>query len=456
MSSASRRFFAILGIILVVAAAVRVAYIVGEARHDEQFYDAAYYELQARTIVDGNGYSDPFQFLPGASHERRPAADHPPLTVFMLIPVASVGDALGLHEEDTQVLMRFWVGLYGLLVVALIGLLGRELVGNRTGLIAAGIAAVYPYLWINDGLLMSETFAAAAVTGALILTLRLLKRPHLGLAFALGLVCGVAALARAELVLLAPLLGLPLLRSFRRDSWSRRIKVVASIAAGTALLIGPWIAFNFSRFDEPTFISTNDGHALLASNCDNVFWGPSTGLTYLKGCIPKQAPPGDQSVVSRIYRDRAYEYVMERQKRFGIVVLARIGRDWGFFRPVDMVDWNKAEGRPGWITATGLFFYYPLLALAIAGIVVLRRRRTTQWPLLIPPVIVTLGTILAYGQTRFRVPAEPTIVVLAAVSLAALSQRWWPEKSTREPEPDRTEPEDQEAVSSTIPASASS
>ena len=64
--------------------------------------------------------------------------------------------------------------------------------------------------------------------------------------------------------------------------------------------------------------------------------------------------------------------------------LARIGRDWSFFRPDDMLTWNQAEGRASWITGLGLYFYYPLVLLAIGGIVVLKRRRTRQWPLLIP------------------------------------------------------------------------
>ena len=52
----------------------------------------AYYELQARAIVDGHGYIDPFQFLPGGTHAVRPAADHPPLTVLAILPVIAAGE----------------------------------------------------------------------------------------------------------------------------------------------------------------------------------------------------------------------------------------------------------------------------------------------------------------------------------------------------------------------------
>ena len=422
--------------ILVVALGVRVAYVLGEATGDEQFYDAAYYELQARVIVDGHGYNDPFQFLPGAPHRSTPAADHPPLTVFALIPGIWAGNGLGLDAEDTQTLLRFEIALVGLGVVLLIGLLGREVAGDRAGLIAAGIAAVYPYLWVSDGLIMSEAFASAAVTGALLLTFRLLRKPSLGLAFAIGLVCGLAALARAELILLAPLLGLPLLYSFRKELWSRRLSVVALIAVGTLVFVGPWVAFNLSRFEDTTFLSTNDGTAMLASNCDSVYSGSGIGLTDLANCIPKRAPKGDQSVVSRIYRDRAIDYMKDHKSKVPVVVLARVGRDWSLFRPGDMLDWNLNEGRPRWVTGLGLVFYYPLLLAAIGGVVVMKRRRQRQWPLLMPPLIVSVASVLSYGQTRFRSPAEPVLVVLAAVGIAALVARWRPEQTADDAGPD--------------------
>jgi hypothetical protein len=56
----------------------------------------------------------------------------------------------------------------------------------------------------------------------------------------------------------------------------------------------------------------------------------------------------------------------------------------------------------------------------------MRRRRRRSWPLLVPALVVTIASAATYGQTRFRVPAEPTIVVLAAVAIAAVVARDWP------------------------------
>ncbi|MEP6624065.1 MAG: glycosyltransferase family 39 protein, partial [Acidimicrobiia bacterium] len=417
----SRRFRTALLLILIVAAGVRTTFIMTVARHDHRFYDAGYYELQARQIGKGHGYNDPFLFLPGASQRSTPAADHPPLTVFAILPIIAAGDQVGFAESTTQLVVRFEMLLIGLCGIVLMALLARRLAGDTAGLIAAGIAALYPYLFVNDGLIMSESLAVLAAVGALLLLMRLIDAPRPRTALFLGLVCGAAALARAELILLTPLLGIPLLWTFRARAWRERWMVLGAIAAGAVIVVGPWVGFNLGRFDEPTAISTNDGIAILGSTCDSVFFGSAIGLTNLHTCIPKHAPPGDQSVVSKIYRQRALDYINNGHRgQFVRVVLARIGRDWSVFRPTDMAFINESEGRPRWLTNLGLWWYYPLAALAIAGAVILRRRRTREWFLAVPPVIVTVGAVLSYGQTRFRVPAEPVIVILAAVTIAAV------------------------------------
>ena len=71
----------------------------------------------------------------------------------------------------------------------------------------------------------------------------------------------------------------------------------------------------------------------------------------------------------------------------------------------------------------GLVFYYPLLALAVAGAAILHRRRRVWWPLVIPAVLTVAIALVSWGQTRYRAVAEPTIVLFAAVAIEALARR---------------------------------
>jgi hypothetical protein len=153
-----------------------------------------------------------------------------------------------------------------------------------------------------------------------------------------------------------------------------------------------------------------------------VYSGSAMGLTYLEPpCIDRPSPPGDQSQVSAVYRRRAIDYMRAHARRLPIVVAARIGRTWSLFRPKDMLFYNLGEGRERWVTSLGLFTYYPLALLAVAGgWILVRRRRGRLWPLLVPAVTVTVGVAVTYGQTRFRAAAEPSIVILAAVAIAEM------------------------------------
>src|SRR5256885_410818 len=201
-------------------------------------------------------------------------------------------------------------------------------------------------------------------------------------------------------------------------------RLTMSVLGTVAGVVAPWVGYNLARFDEPTYLSTNDGIALLGSNCDSVYFGDGEGLTDLKCLGPN--PRGDQSVDSKIFRDRAFDYIRDHKKRAVLVAFARVGRTWSLYRPWDMVSYNKGEGREGWVTTLGLIAYYPLLVAAVAGWVVMRRRRRRSWPLLVPALIVTIASAATYGQTRFRVPAEPTLVVLAAVAIGAVVAHDWP------------------------------
>jgi len=416
-----RRFWRVLLLIAMAALVLRVGYVAFAKTNQPVQGDQLFYNSEANRLARGDGFLEPFDpqaLSRGVIREGKdPAADHPPLTVIVLAPVSFV-------TSQALIPQRLTMAVLGTVAVVVIGLLARRLAGDRAGWIAAGIAAVYPNLWVNDGLIMSETLATLVVALALFYAYRLIREPNVWNALIVGALCGLAALTRAELVLLVPLLAVPAALVARSVATAQRWKLAGIGVLAAAVLIGPWVGYNLSRFKEPTYLSTNDGIALLGSNCDSVYYGDGIGLTDLKCLGPN--PRGDQSVDSRIFRDRAFDYIRDHKKRAVLVAFARVGRTWSVYRPWDMVNYNKGEGREGWVTTLGLIAYYPLLIAAVAGWVVIRRRRRRSWPLLVPALVVTIASAATYGQTRFRVPAEPTIVVLAAVAIAAVMARDWP------------------------------
>src|SRR5919106_2915776 len=198
----NRRFWRILLAIAVIALAVRVGYVAFAKTNEAIRGDQLFYNAEANRMADGDLFIEPFDPHPPPLIGQDPAADHPPLTVMVLTP----GSWVTGHNLVAQ---RLTMSVLGTVAVVAIGLLGRRLAGDRAGWIAAGIAAVYPNLWVNDGLIMSETLATLVVALALLYAYRLIREPNIWTALLVGALCGLAALTRAELLLLVPLLAVP-------------------------------------------------------------------------------------------------------------------------------------------------------------------------------------------------------------------------------------------------------
>jgi hypothetical protein len=446
------RFARVLLAIVAVAFGVRVTYValakdgpcpvsvggavIGVSQSKCATGDELFYNGQANFLADGHGFNDPYWSVTHPGEDPPPAADHPPLTVVVLAPVSwllerpPVSWFVSSELDDHMREHRYAMVVLGTLLVALVGLLGRRVGGPVVGLVAAGIAAVLPTLWVNDGVVMSETVTGLTVVGSMLAALRLAEQPTARRGAALGALCGLAALARAELILFVPLLAVVVAFAGRAPARERAVLAGAGVAAALAV-IAPWVVFNNVRFEERTFLSTNDGIALAGSNCDPVYHGGGVGLTNLGECLGP-VPPGDQSEAAREYRRRAFTYMRENLDRVPLVVLARVGRTWSLFRPADMITFNVNEDREEWVTRLGLVGYYPALAGAGAGAVVLwrRRRRIALWVLCVPAIVVTVGSAATYGQTRFRAAAEPSLALLAAVAAVALVE-WWRHPSDR-------------------------
>jgi 4-amino-4-deoxy-L-arabinose transferase-like glycosyltransferase len=419
-----RRFWRILLLIVLAALALRVGYVLIAKRSERAKGDQIYYVAQANTLARGDGFTDP--------RDGSQTAEHPPLTALALTPTAWVADQIS-PSDDTQahvLAMRLTTAVFGTAVVLAIGLLGRSVGSNRIGLIAAAIAAVYPNLWVNDGLVMSEALATLSVALAILLTYRFIREPRPITATWVGVACGAAMLARAELGLLLPLMVLPVALMLKALSFGRQILLFLLACVVALAVVSPWLVANLTRFDEPVLFSTNDGLTLCGANLHRTWYGQGTGVWALD-CINHPVPAGDRSVASNAYRRQAFDFIGDHLPRLPVVVAVRVARVWNLYAPGFMAHYNEGEGRPVGVSWAGFFSFWVLVPFAVAGGVLLRRRRVPITPLVSQFVIVTVIAAAIYGLVRFRVPAEVSLVVLAAVAIDA----WWGSRTRAESRP---------------------
>ncbi len=404
--------------IVVAGVAIRVLYTLLEAPWpppalDDQFYFSGLGKL----IANGHGFIGPFNFyFHGTS---LPSAEHPPL-----YPIALAGLAkLGGTSPDAQ---RLVGSVFGAGTIAALGLLGRRLGGERAGLLAAGLAAIYPVLIAADGALMSESLFGLLVALSLLAAYRLVESPTTGRAAALGAVVGLAALTRGEALLLLPLILVPVLRR------PAGVRAALATVLACAVVLTPWTVRNWIVFHQPVLIATDSGSAIGGANCYQTYYGGQLGGWQPK-CLANS--PGNEAQHMDKLRSDGARYAGQHLGRLPIVLAVRLARVWNLYDPL-----QTPEGRSPSVEKLGVLALLILAPLAALGALILRRRHVGIWILLAPFIVVSITALITYGNQRFREPADVALVVLAAVALDALRRPSRTTRTSTAPTSDRSPP----------------
>jgi hypothetical protein len=229
-----------------------------------------------------------------------------------------------------------------------------------------------------------------------------------------GATVGLAALARSELLILAPLFALIGVRSNPVKAWARR---AALVLLSSLAMLAPWVAYNMPRFDHLVLISTNEGGALRGANCDDVYSGPALGGWSVLCVIDDLDRPGEDASGRAVrLRHEAISYVQQHRDRVPVVVAARLLRSADLYGLSDLVRFDVGEERARWASWTGIVSWWLLAPFAALGW--WRQRRRNGWILISPVIGVVVTTIAFYGAHRLRSPMEPVVVICAAVAIA--------------------------------------
>lgn len=370
--------------------------------------DALQYQLLGSAIAHGDGYSTVASVLQGMP---KPTSQHPPLFPLLIAGLDKAGIG-GLQHQ------RYALCLLMAATVVLVGLLGRRTGGPRAGLVAGGLAAVYPNFLTLGGMAMVESLYVPLVALVLLAAHRLDERPGAGRAALLGAAIGLATLARTEAALLLGLLGLLVLLRGRRD----RLRTLVAMTAVAVLVISPWLARNWAVQDTFPLLSTNGGLTAMVANCHAAYYD-EVGFFDARCSLACIKDRDDELRQSRCGTRVARRYALDHEGRVPLVVAARVARTWNVYAPEHDLRYAEFGGRNYTVGLLGLVLFFVLVPLAAFGAVRLARRRRPLLLLLVPLVVVTLSSAATFGFSRYRVAAEVPLVVLAAVGLTALPSR---------------------------------
>lgn len=203
-------------------------------------YDAQDYAQMGRQIYRGRGFSTEQIWAPEIrllKERNLLLKDWPNLHRF---PLPCISDALSFVVwGPNDFAVAFGSGIFFILAIPLVYLLGTRMFDRRTGLLSAGMVLASRELLRLSLTGMSEPSAAFL----LLLLLFLLLRPdRLELdSFWLGVVTGLAFLDRYNFALFIPFIAFYLFRA----TPSRKVLTVLKYCAGLGLVVSPWLVRNY-------------------------------------------------------------------------------------------------------------------------------------------------------------------------------------------------------------------
>jgi 4-amino-4-deoxy-L-arabinose transferase-like glycosyltransferase len=268
--------------------------------------------------------------------------------------------------------------------------------------------------------LTSETLFLPLVVAGVLAMVHYRRSRRLRWALAAGALAGLAALTRSN--------GVALLLPLLVGAWTVRPLSARTLATGIGMLaaavlvISPWTIRNALALDAFVPVTTQAGYGLAGqysdtSRDDQIYpsaWRPPQAHGPYRAII--EDPRLDEAQVDKRLRSesrgfiRAHpEYVAQTGFRNALRLLGL--RDVGFERLA-----AKDYGMSPALSKASIYSFYVVALLALVGLSHPAVRRTPAFVWL-TPVVMILTTVFIAAGIRYRVPADPFVVCLAAVGL---------------------------------------
>jgi hypothetical protein len=336
-------------------------------------------------------------------------------------------------------------------IVAAFGI-GALIAGPLPGLVAAAGVALYPPFVFATGELLSEPLGAFLLASAILALLWALRARSLLRYAVAGVVFGLAILARADFLILPPLLALLVVAAERRRLGTRRaVAQAAVLAAAAGLTVLPWSISVSRNAGRLVPVTTGDAPQLFIGTClPCKGTTPGAKLAYGDAArawardpkyrdVPRSKLPASvvlAYIASRhpgLERDAALRkaaienlrYDLSHPGQYAELTYKKVRRMW--WKPSRM----GREATPGWLRVG-----HGLLLVAVFGGLAAGLWRARQavglWVVAVTVIASTALHGLLVTQPRYNVPLLPLLMAAGAAG-CALAWRAWRDARAAQP-----------------------
>lgn len=328
--------------------------------------------------------------------------------------------------------ISLWVGrLFGLVIglgsILLTYMLGRRLFDSKTGLVAASIHAIYPaMLYFESELLLDPLFTLLFQIALYRIILWIESTTQRNLLW-VGITIGLAAICRPTVLVLIPILLFLIVR--QRAGKELLIRSGLTFLVGLTLIIGPIFLRNIVVAGDPVLIASQGGINFYIGNNEisdgiSATMPPPYGynwkladVTYdAETAIGKSLKPGE---VSTYWYNQGMNWVVQNPVRFTELFFAKL------YYHIGNREISNNRSLPRFFEQMPLLRFNPLsfgliFSLALTGMVLSWRRRTTVKVTVISMLLICAVGALFFFSSRFRMPLIPFYIIFASVGCLSL------------------------------------
>jgi hypothetical protein len=375
----------------------------------------------AHSLATGHGFSSPFRVDTG------PTAWMTPLFPLLLAGIFRIFGVYTFHAWAAMVLLN--------ISCCTLACIPIYFAARRIGGIA--LAAGSAWLWAifpNAILMPVESMWDACISALLVATILWAtlaleraesKRPRNWCVY--GLLWGVALMFNATLAALFPFLAGWL--AYRAQQQNRAwLRNAAAAVAIIILCCVSWTVRNYRVFHQFVPLRSVLGLQLWLGNNDqtqDIFRGDLHPI-YNTPEREKYIAQGEIAYMQQ-KKQEAIEYMLSHPTREAHLILYRAISIWSGGTPYPLEDFI---GTPSLRFRTVLAFNLVATLGTLCGIIILFRERS---PFAIPiaafPVIYPWAYYLTLALPRYRLPVDPIVVLLLAISMQRMGQKLAPAKS---------------------------